>query len=62
MGSVMDINMDNEDELEMLQDPRSCYEDIQYARELELAGDSAAPAPAAEQVVDTIEEEDTLED
>ena len=62
MGSIMDINMDNEDELEMLQDLRSGYEDIQYARELELAEDSAAPAPEAEPVVETIEEEDTIED
>ena len=62
MGSIMDINMDNEDELEMLQDLRSGYEDLQYARELEVAEDSAAPAPAAEPVVETIEEEDTIEE
>lgn len=53
MSSIMDINMENEDELEMLQDLRSGYEDLEYARELELAEDSAAPAPAAEPVVET---------
>ena len=61
MSSIMDINRANEDELEMLQDLRSGYEDLKYARELELAEDSAAPAPAAEPVVETIEGEDTIE-
>ena len=65
MGSIMDMNMDNEVELEMLQDLRSGYEDLQYARELELAEDtaedSAMPASVAEQVVEAINEEDTIE-
>jgi hypothetical protein len=45
-----------------LQDLRSGYEVLQYARELEVAEESAAPAPAAEPVVDTIQEEDTIEE
>jgi hypothetical protein len=43
-GSILDINMENECELELLHDLRSGDEDLQYARELELAEDEEAPS------------------
>ena len=48
MSSILDMNMVNESELELLQDLRSGYEDLQYARELEVAEDEEAPAIEAE--------------
>ena len=63
MSSILDMNMENESELELLQDLRSGYEDLQYARELEVAEDEEAPAIVAEPseyVIDNTEPAPTL--
>ena len=48
MGLIMDINPAIDDELELLQDFRSGYDDLQYARELEAAEDEEARATTAD--------------
>ncbi len=37
LGSIMDMNLDNADELERLHDFRNGYDDLAYARDLDQA-------------------------
>ncbi len=58
IGSIMDMNMENECELELLQDLRSGYEDLQYAQEVSVAEVEEAPAIAAEPSESVVENEE----
>jgi hypothetical protein len=64
IGSIMDINPEIDDEMELLRDLRNGYEDLQYARELEETREEpdAAPVVEGEEQAPTIAESDGKEE
>jgi hypothetical protein len=48
LGSIMDTNVDNADELEQLHDIRNDYDDLAYARDLDRPEDEEPAVPATE--------------